>query len=115
MKINRISMSGLTVSDPAPNLRRDLHAFVGYMRERRVKRSVRSNDIPKADAKRIAKLMSTPEALEQVNSYGTSAWVNGVDWLAYELRFVRYDVKGEYAGYSSHSPLSLIPMLTKRR
>lgn len=86
------------------NLRRDIHEFVNYVSQREVKRAHRSNRLPKADAKRIAKLMSHPDCVQDVQNEGYSWWIGEVDYLALRLDFVKYDTEGIYAGYSSHSP-----------
>ena len=90
-------------SNPCDVLR-DVHQFVQYVREREVKRSHRGNSLGKADAKRIAKWMSNPDALSQVAEEGYSDWVDYVDRLALQLELVQYDTKGSYAGYSSQEP-----------
>ncbi|MBS1254182.1 MAG: hypothetical protein MAG451_03239 [Anaerolineales bacterium] len=105
-------MTELTTTDVAdlgvfPNpcdLRRDLHTFIDYVQEREVKRLVRTNDLSKADSRRLAKLVSDPQAEDEVEETGTSYWVDYVDGLALKLGFVSYDTKGEYAGYTSRSP-----------
>ena len=83
------------------NLRRDLHAFVNYVRDRSVKRAVRGNTLPKADAARLAKLMSAPAAPEEVQREGSARWIDFVDHIALRLDLVSYDTKGVYAGYTS--------------
>jgi hypothetical protein len=85
-------------------LRRDLHLFANYFREREVKRAHRSNDLPKADTKRLARLMGDPETHDEVKSSGYSPWIDFIDDLALALGFVSYDTEGEYMGYSSTSP-----------
>ena len=104
MKLTTYDVKGLVLNGEAPNLRRDLHTFVAYVRERMIKRAVRSNQLPKGDVKRIAKLMSWGEAIEEVNQYGTSIWVDAIDNLAHRLGFVKYNIDGEYANYSSQTP-----------
>ncbi len=87
-----------------PNdIRRDLHIYVDYMRNREVKRAYRSNDLPSADYKRIIKLMGHPE-IPQTDEFGGPSWLDYVDRLALELGWVDYDTEGEYVGYSSQSP-----------
>lgn len=83
------------------DLRKDMHVFTDYIRQRSVKRSVRGNKIPKTDARRIAKLMSDPAALEEVNGWDGSRWLNFIDTLVLDLGFVNYDTKGKYLGYTS--------------
>jgi len=86
------------------NLRRDLHVFVDYLQDRTVKRLHRSNSLSKGDATRLAKLMTDPDALEEVQAEEDSQWVDYVDRLALTLGFVSYDTEGIYAGYTSVEP-----------
>ncbi len=86
------------------DLRHDLHAYVEYVKDREVKRSHRSNELSGADTKRLAKLMSDSSVIEFVESYGFSKWINYVDELALLFKFVKYDTKGSYAGYTSSEP-----------
>jgi len=86
------------------DIRRDLHIYIDYVRNREVKRAYRSNELPKADSKRILKLMGHIEDLEVINQNLGSAWLDYVDELALELGWVDYDTEGVYVGYSSHSP-----------
>ena len=85
-------------------LRKDLHLYVNHIQNRWIKRSVRENKIPKADAKRIANLFANPDAVAEINEEGESTWVNFIDELALTLGFTNYDTTGEYLGYSSASP-----------
>lgn len=104
MDLDPINVAKLDVASELPDLRRDIHVFVDYVRSREVKRSHRDNTLGKADARRLAKLMSDPEAAEEVEEVGGARWINFVDDLALRLGFVRYDTTGEYAGYTSQSP-----------
>lgn len=92
------------IENNVPDLRKDLHVFVNYISNRVVKRSVRENTLTKADLKRLAKLMSDPFAVSDVEKYGESDWIDFIDGLALRLDFIDYDTEGEYAGYTSHSP-----------
>ena len=94
-------VKALDVVSNSRELRRDIHVFVNYIRERDVKRAHRSNDLPKSDIKRLAKLIGDPETQEEVQATGTSPWIDFIDRLALTLGFVRYDTEGEYMGYSS--------------
>lgn len=98
------NVEGYEASSIQADLRRDLHLYVEHIRHRTIKRSVRENKIPKADAKRIARLLGTPHAVEEIDETGESAWVNVVDDTAFALGFTSYDKEGEYQGYSSASP-----------
>ncbi len=86
------------------DVRRDLHAFIEYVQDNKVKRSHRSNELSASDTKRLAKLMSHSSAIEEVIISGFSSWVNYVDELALLLKFVKYDTEGTYAGYTSQEP-----------
>ncbi len=100
-----ISVSNLDVFENTYDLRRDLHHFVEYIRERQVKRAHRSNKIPKADMKRLAKLMGINWGdIENYNEYGQYTWIDYVDHIALTLGLVDYDTQGSYAGYSSREP-----------
>jgi len=101
MKLKQIDVKGLKVFTNPCDLRKDLHLFVDYVRNRDVKRSTRGNGLPKVDAKRLAKLISDPSALEEVEDYGRSRWLDYVDEIALNLGFVSYDTEGQYLGYSS--------------
>jgi hypothetical protein len=112
-----INIDKLSVFSNKYDLRQDLHAFVEYVKEHEIKRSHRSNALPGADTKRLAKLMSDPFAIKEVETDGFSSWVNYVDELALLLRFVKYDNVGSYAGYSSHQssfPDNYIEFNTKK-
>jgi hypothetical protein len=104
VKAESIDVAGLDVVTAVPDLRRDLHIFVDYVRAREVKRSHRGNMLSKADAKRLAKLMSDPDAAREVDEEGDSGWIDFVDDMALKLGFIHYDTKGEYAGYTSQEP-----------
>lgn len=84
--------------------RRDLHVFMDYVADRRIKRLHRDNRLAKTDATRLAKLMTDPRAVDEINAHGDSEWVDYIDRLARVLGFIDYDTKGEYAGYSSVEP-----------
>ncbi len=86
------------------DVRQDLHAFIEYVQDNKVKRSYRSNELSASDTKRLAKLMSHSSAIEEVKLSGISSWVNYVDELALLLKFVKYDTEGAYAGYTSSEP-----------
>ena len=104
MNLESIDVAALDVATELPDLRRDLHVFVDYVRAREVKRSHRGNALSKADAKRLAKLLSDPDAVREVDEEGSSAWIDFVDEVALQLGFVHYDTKGQYAGHTSQEP-----------
>ena len=105
MNIERIKgASKLETVTDRPDIRRDLHVFVGYVRDRVVKRGHRDNALSKADSRRLAKLVSDPEAEAEVQEDGYSTWVDFVDEFARRLGLVQYDTEGVYAGYTSREP-----------
>src|SRR3954470_8404055 len=104
VNLESIDVAPLDVATELPDLRRDLHVFVDYVRAREVKRAHRGNVLGKADAKRLAKLLSDPDAAREVDEEGSSAWIDFVDDVALQLGFIHYDTKGQYAGYSSQEP-----------
>ncbi|MCB0128246.1 MAG: hypothetical protein KDE58_38535, partial [Caldilineaceae bacterium] len=99
-----VDVSKLDVADIPCDLRRDLHVFVDYVRDREVKRATRTNHLSKTDGRRLAKLMTDDQALEEIERDGYSGWMDAVDTLALQLGFVKYDTKGVYAGYTSSEP-----------
>jgi hypothetical protein len=104
VNLDPIDAAGLDVPTRLPDLRRDIHVFVDYVRSRDVKRSHRGNMLGKTDVKRLANLMSDPAAAEEAEGSGTSRWVDFVDGVVLQLGFVKYDTKGIYAGYTSSAP-----------
>ena len=94
----------LSVFSNQYDLRHDLHAYVEYIQDRDVKRLHRSNELNRADSKRLAKLMSDPYTIKEVEQNGYSKWINYVDMLAYVCEFVKYDTEGIYVGYTSSEP-----------
>jgi hypothetical protein len=104
VNLEPIDIAPLDVATELPDLRRDLHLFVDYVRAREVKRSHRGNTLSKTDAKRLARLFSDPDAMREVDEEGSSAWIDFVDEVTRQLGFIHYDTKGQYAGYTSHQP-----------
>ncbi len=104
MNLESIDVAALDVATALPDLRRDLHVFVDYVRAPEVKRSHRGNALSKADTKRLARLLSDPEALHEVDEESPSAWLDFVDRVALRLGFIHYDTKGRYAGHTSQEP-----------
>ncbi|MBF0119837.1 MAG: hypothetical protein HQK79_13460 [Desulfobacterales bacterium] len=86
------------------DLRRDLQSYISYVKDRDIKRSFRENSIPKLDAKKLAKILTDQKAAKEVETYGTSNWLNYVDTVALKLGWVNYDTVGTYLGYSSSEP-----------
>jgi len=105
LPLKPVSTGNLAVYANPHDALHDLHIYVQYMAGREVKRMTRSNEIPKADVKRLIKEMSNAaELVEIVNEAGGSSWLDFIDQLARTLRLVSYDIQGEYRGYSSSSP-----------
>ena len=104
MKLARIDVNDPDVFTNPCDLRKDLHVFVDYVANRDVKRSTRGNNLPKVDARRLAKLITDPDAVEQVEANARGTWLGYVDWVVLKLGFVNYDTKGRYLGYSSREP-----------
>lgn len=101
----QLDVSDLTdIENKVPDLEKDLHVFVEYIRSRTVKRSVRGNKLPKPDLKRLVKLISNPLTQADVAEDEESDWLSFIDRLALRLKFIEYDIKGEYAGYTSSEP-----------
>jgi hypothetical protein len=96
-----VEIESLEVFSNPFDVRRDLHTFVHYVRDRQVKRSHRENSLPKADVQRLLKMLSDVGSPESLEEDSMEAWLTSVDELALALGFVSYDTKGTYAGYSS--------------
>jgi len=103
-ELKTITVDDLEIHVNTFDIRRDLHVFINYIRSRLVKRSVRGNNLPKPDARRLAKLMSNPHAIDDVENTQGSQWLNFIDDLALNLDFTDYDTEGEYRGYTSSEP-----------
>lgn len=86
------------------DLLRDLFTYLNYVREHSVKRMTRSNEIPRTDSVRIARLLGDPELVKASQETGGAQWIDFIDELALRLRLVSYDTKGEYRGYTSSAP-----------
>ena len=104
LELSPIDVAELAVFTSCCDLRRDIHVFVEYIRDRGVKRSYRGNQLGKADANRLAKLMSDPEALDAIKEEGSSPWMDYVDRMALRLGLVHYNTEGRYMGYTSTEP-----------
>jgi hypothetical protein len=104
VNLEPFDVAALDFATALPDLRRDLHVFVDYVRAREVKRSHRGNSLAKADAKRLAKLLSDPDAVREVDEEGSSAWIDYVDKVTRQLGFVHYETGGHYAGHTSQEP-----------
>jgi hypothetical protein len=96
-----VEIDSLEVFSNPFDVRRDLHAFVSYVKDRQIKRSHRENALPKGDVKRLLKMLSDSGARERFDEESREDWLARVDELALALGFVSYNTKGTYAGHSS--------------
>ncbi len=96
--------TGLHIVANERDIRRDLHTYIAYVRDRRVKRLYRTNELSKADSNRLAKLMDAPELVDAIKETSGALWIDYVDSIAHRLGLVAYDIKGSYRGYSSSEP-----------
>lgn len=108
LPLTSLNVQTLDVVVNLRDLRRDLHTFIQYVREREVKRAYRSNELPPADLKRLGQLMklATNNLLDPDRDYFDEAlhWVDYVDQVARKMGLVSYDTKGVYRGYTSSEP-----------
>ena len=104
LEIEEAKVRDLEVFANPSDIRQDLHVLVDYARSHEIKRGHRTNLIPRGHQERLAKLMSAPTSAGQMDEEGSSAWIEHVDAVCLELKFVHYDTKGVYAGYSSTEP-----------
>ena len=105
LPLSTVSVSNLEIYANPHDALHDLHMYMQYMAEHEVKRMTRSNDIPKADVRRLVKGMTNAaELTAMIKDEGGSGWLNFIDRLARQLGLVDYDIKGDYRGYSSSSP-----------
>ncbi|MDR3573297.1 MAG: hypothetical protein P4L50_05525 [Anaerolineaceae bacterium] len=86
------------------DLLRDLFTYLDYARARSIKRMTRTNEIPRADLVRIAKLLNINPPEKDEWKYARPYWVDFIDNLAFRLHLVSYDLKGEYRGQTSQEP-----------
>lgn len=104
MQLQTLDPKDLTIFANKRDILRDLYIYLDYIEQRGIKRMARSNDIPKSDAVKIAKLLGDPELVKIAQESGGTAWGTLLDKLAHQLALVNYDTKGEYIGYSSSAP-----------
>jgi hypothetical protein len=94
----------LRISSNVRDILRDLFAYLDYVREHSVKRMTRTNEIPRADMQRLAKLLEIDPPEKDDWIYARQHWIDFIDKLALRLKLVSYDIKGEYRGYTSSEP-----------
>ena len=99
--LQTIDTKSLNVFSNNRDLLRDLFTYLGYMAEHSVKRMTRTNQIPRRDSIKIAKLMGDRELLHAAQESGGTQWLDFIDVLAYRLHLINYDVKGTYRSYNS--------------
>jgi len=104
MKLQPLDPKNLRIFSNERDLLRDLFTYLDYVRERNIKRMTRTNEIPRADSVRIAKLMGDPELVKASQETGGAQWIDFIDELALRLKVVAYDTTGEYRGYTSSGP-----------
>ncbi|MGD8404253.1 MAG: hypothetical protein PVJ21_11370 [Anaerolineales bacterium] len=104
MELKTLDPQSLHIFSNDRDILRDLFTYLDYVRERSVKRMTRSNEIPSADMKRLAKLLNVDLPEKDDWMYARQHWIYFIDDLALRLNLVFYDIKGEYRGYTSSEP-----------
>ena len=104
MHLPPLDPQALTIFSNDRDLLRDLFTYLNYVGNRSVKRMTRSNAIPSADIKRLAKQLGGLTFEPGADEIGGAQWIEFIDELALRLNLVSYDMKGEYRGYSSAEP-----------
>lgn len=99
-----INPTNLEVFSNERDLLRDLFTYLDYVSTHSIKRMTRTNEIPRADSVRLAKLLGDPELAAAAQESGGAKWIDFIDKLAYQLHLVNYDIKGKYRGESSQEP-----------
>ncbi len=99
-----VSVDALEQFQNVCNIRKDIHTYTEYVRERAIKRSYRDNSLSKTDTVRLIKLLTYPPEFEDKVTYSDpEGWLYFIDKLVYDLGFVTYNTEGQYMGYSSYS------------
>jgi len=104
MKLQHLDPKSLHIFSNDRDVLRDLFTYLDYVGERSVKRMTRSNEIPRADMQRLAKLLNVAPPEKDDWMYARQNWIDFIDDLALRLNLVSYDIKGEYRGYTSSEP-----------
>ncbi len=104
MELQTLDPKPLRVFSNDRDLLRDLFTYLDYISEHSIKRMTRTNEIPRANSVHIAKLLGDPELVKAAQETGGTQWIDFIDTLAWDLRLVSYDIKGEYRGYTSSEP-----------
>jgi hypothetical protein len=95
---------GLLISSNERDVLRDLFVYLDYVQEHQIKRMARTNDLPRGDVQRIARLMGNLAAQPRQAEVYAERWIGFIDALAYHLKLVDYDIKGVYRGVRSEEP-----------
>ncbi len=104
MELTPLDPKTLTIFANDRDILRDLFTYLDYVGERSVKRMTRTNEIPRPDLIRLAKLLEIDPPEKDSWRYASPHWIDFLDDLALHLKLVSYDLKGEYRGYTSSEP-----------
>jgi hypothetical protein len=104
LPLTPIDPHGLHVFRNARDALRDLFVYLDYVRERSIKRMTRTNELPRADYQRLARLLGGLSFEPGPDELDAQQWIDFIDLLALKLKLVEYDTTGEYRGFSSEAP-----------
>ncbi len=104
MQLQTLDPHPLRIFSNSRDLLHDLFTYLDYVGSRSIKRMTRSNEIPRADMQRLAKLLNIAPPEKDDWMYARQHWIDFVDELALRLGLVSYDIKGKYRGYTSSEP-----------
>jgi hypothetical protein len=99
-----IDPRGLNVFQNPRDALRDVFVYLDYVSERSIKRTARTNELPREDYQRLAKLLGGLSFEPGPDELDAHLWIDFIDMLALKLKLVQYDTQGKYRGYSSESP-----------
>ncbi len=99
-----IDLQGLHVFHNERDALRDLFVYLDYVQDRSIKRTARTNELPREDTQRLAKLLGGLSFAPAGDELDAQHWIDFIDLLALKLKLVQYDTQGKYRGYSSESP-----------
>ena len=102
MQLEHSDLQGLTKHPIRFDLFYDVHTYMQYVATHEIKRSYRTNELPKTDMKRLLGLVSVSDKKSQEQFIDSEHWVDFIDDVAYQLKWVNYSKNGVYAGYSSY-------------
>ena len=101
LPLTPIDSKGLRYFSNPRDILRDLFVYIDYVGQRSIKRMTRTNEIPRPDQQRIAKLMGDLTFDPNQEEIDASQWIDLIDQVGYGLHVVSYDINGEYRGESS--------------